>query len=64
MPWPRSFVQMRLTTVRGMRPLRGSVKISTSVARRSASDADGVGRASSGKKNDGSVYSSRATSQR
>jgi hypothetical protein len=55
---------MRFTTVRGMRPLRGSRRIATSVARRSASDADGAVRASSGKKNDGPVCSSRAMSQR
>ncbi len=55
---------MRFTTVRGMRPLRGSVKIFTSVARRSATEAEGAARASSGKRNDGSVYSSRAMSQR
>ena len=44
---------MRFTIVRGMRPLRGSVKIAASVARRSASDVDGAERASSGKRNDG-----------
>ena len=39
MPWPSSRCQMRLTSVRGSRPLRGSVKIAAAAARRSASDA-------------------------
>ena len=60
----RAACQMRLTSVRGIRPLRGSVKIAAAVARRSASDADGAARASSGKRNAGSAYSSCATSQR
>ena len=64
MPRPKRRCQTRLTSVRGSRPLRGSVKIAAAAARRSASELDGGARLSSGKRNAGSAYSSCATSHR
>jgi hypothetical protein len=55
---------MRLTSVRGRRPLRGSVKIAAAAARRSASDELRGARSSSGNRNAGSAYLFCATSQR
>ena len=55
---------MRLTSVRGRRPLRGSVKIAAAAARRSASEFEAGVRLSSGKRKAGSANSGCATSQR
>ena len=56
---------MRLTNVRGSRPLRGSVKIAAAAARRSASDVEDAGSwLSSGKRKAGTAKRFCATSQR
>ena len=65
MPRPSSRCQMRLTSVRGKRPLRGSVKIAAAAARRSASgDLEAGGAIQFGKQEAGSANSFCATSQR
>ena len=46
---------MRLTSVRGSRPMRGSVKIAAAAARRSASESDDGTREQLGKRNPGSA---------
>ena len=55
---------MRFTSVRGRRPMRGSVKVAAAAARRSASRAEAGLRDSSGKRKPGSAYRLSATSHR
>ena len=55
---------MRFTSVRGRRPMRGSVKVAAAAARRSASRAEAGLRESFGKRKPGSAYRFSATSHR